>query len=127
MRLAKLRSLLVSARNSTGFIDFGRKCVLRIVSLRPRATAAVAGNDEIAYGLWLSFRQHGIKVPDDISLVGFDDREEAIPMDPQLSKKWPPRRRQPAPRIGGPSPQGGYRGGIHENAFRTFALAAGGF
>jgi len=76
---------LVSARNSTGFIDFGRKCVLRIVSLRPRATAAVAGNDEIAYGLWLSFRQHGIKVPDDISLVGFDDREEAMLMDPQLS------------------------------------------
>jgi DNA-binding LacI/PurR family transcriptional regulator len=45
----------------------------------------VAGNDEIAYGLWRSLRQHGMKVPDDVSLVGFDDREEALLMDPPLS------------------------------------------
>jgi len=83
--LTLLRDRGISARNSTGFIDFGRKCVPHMVSLRPRATAVVAGNDETAYGLWLSFRQHWIKVPDDISLVGFDDREEAILMDPQLS------------------------------------------
>jgi DNA-binding LacI/PurR family transcriptional regulator len=85
MRESKLKSVLVGARNSTGFIDFGRKCVPRIVSLRPRTTAVVAGNDETAYGLWLSLRQYGVKVPDDISLFGFDDREEAILMDPPLS------------------------------------------
>jgi len=59
--------------------------VLKILSRRPRSTAVVAGNDEIAYGLWRSLRQQAIKVPDDISLVGFDDREEALLMDPPLS------------------------------------------
>src|SRR5882762_5266958 len=67
------------------FVDFGQKSVARILSRRPRPTAVVAGNDEIAYGLWRSLRRQAIKVPDDISLVGFDDREEALLMDPPLS------------------------------------------
>jgi LacI family transcriptional regulator len=45
----------------------------------------VAGNDETAYGLWLFLRRQGVKVPDEISLVGFDDRDEAVLMDPPLS------------------------------------------
>src|SRR6267154_404474 len=32
-----------------------------------------------------SLQRHGTKVPEDISLVGFDDREEALLMDPPLS------------------------------------------
>jgi LacI family transcriptional regulator len=50
-----------------------------------RPSAAVAGNDEIAYGLWLWLRRQGVKVPDEISLIGFDDREEAVLMDPPLT------------------------------------------
>jgi LacI family transcriptional regulator len=73
------------ARNAQSFVDFGQKSAGRILSRQPRPTAVVAGNDEIAYGLWRSLRQHSIKVPYDISLVGFDDREEAILMDPPLS------------------------------------------
>jgi len=85
MREKKLRSVLIMARNAQSFVDFGQKIAGRILSRRPRPTAVVAGNDEIAYGLWRSLRQQAIKVPDDISLVGFDDREEALLMDPQLS------------------------------------------
>src|SRR5260370_2562880 len=73
------------ARSSQGFVDFGQKSVGRILSRQPRTTAVVAGNDEVAYGLWRSLQRHGMKVPDDISLVGFDDREEAVLMDPPLS------------------------------------------
>src|SRR6266852_5564913 len=85
MREKKLKSVLIMARNSQGFVDFGQKSVGRILSRQPRPTAVVAGNDEIAYGLWRSLQRHAMKVPDDISLVGFDDREEAVLMDPQLS------------------------------------------
>jgi DNA-binding LacI/PurR family transcriptional regulator len=85
MREKKLKPILITARNAQGFVDFGQKSVARILARQPRATAVVAGNDEIAYGLWRSLRQHGMKVPDDISLVGFDDREEALLMDPPLS------------------------------------------
>src|SRR5467141_3567655 len=85
MREKKLKPSLILARNAQSFVDFGQKSAGRILSRRPRPTAAVAGNAEIAYGHWRSLRQQAIKVPDDISLVGFDDREEAIMMDPPLS------------------------------------------
>jgi DNA-binding LacI/PurR family transcriptional regulator len=85
MREKKLKSVLITARNSQSFVDFGQTSVGRILSRRSRPTAVVAGNDEIAYGIWRSLQRHAIKVPDEISLVGFDDREEALLMDPLLS------------------------------------------
>jgi LacI family transcriptional regulator len=85
MRENKLKPVSIMARNPQSFVDFGQKSVQRILARRPRPTAAVAGNDEIAYGLWRSLQRHEMKVPGDISLVGFDDREEALLMDPQLS------------------------------------------
>jgi DNA-binding LacI/PurR family transcriptional regulator len=85
MRENKLKPVLITVRNPQGFVDFGQRSVGLILSRQPRATAAVAGNDEIAYGLWRSLQRHAVKVPEDFSLVGFDDREEAVLMDPPLS------------------------------------------
>jgi LacI family transcriptional regulator len=85
MREAKLKPMLAKARHSQSFVDFGQQSVAGILSQKPRLTAIVAGNDEIAFGVWRSVCRHGLKVPDDISLVGFDDREEAVLMDPPLS------------------------------------------
>jgi len=85
MRDNELKPVLITGRTPVSFGDFGQKSVERILSRRPRPTAVVAGNDEIAYGLWRSLCQRGVKVPDQISLVGFDDREEAVLMDPPLS------------------------------------------
>jgi DNA-binding LacI/PurR family transcriptional regulator len=85
MRENKLRPVLITRPNLPSFGDFGQASGGRILSLRPRPTAVVAGNDEIAFGLWRSLRRSGVKVPREISLVGFDDREEALLMDPPLS------------------------------------------
>lgn len=85
MRESKLKPVCIRARDPQSFTDFGQKSVERILSRPPQPTAAVAGNDEIAYGLWRSLQRHEIKVPGDISLVGFDDREEALRMEPPLS------------------------------------------
>ncbi len=85
MREKKLKPVLITARNVQSFGDFGQESVGRILSKRSRPTAVLAGNDEIAYGLWRALSRRGIKVPDEISLVGFDDREEAVLMDPPLS------------------------------------------
>jgi LacI family transcriptional regulator len=85
MREKKLKPVLITARNIQSFGDFGQESVGRILSGRLRPTAVLAGNDEIAYGLWRALSRRGVKVPDEISLVGFDDREEAILMDPPLS------------------------------------------
>ena len=85
MRENKLKPVSVVARNPQGFVDFGQKSARRILSRQSRPSAVVAGNDETAYGLWLSLRRQGVKVPEEISLVGFDDRDEAMLMDPPLS------------------------------------------
>jgi len=85
MRENKLKSVSILPRKADGFVDFGQKSAERILAGSSRPTAVVAGNDETAYGLWLSLRRQGVKVPDEISLVGFDDREEAVLMDPPLS------------------------------------------
>jgi LacI family transcriptional regulator len=85
MREKKLKPVLVTVRNVRAFGDFGQESAGRILSLRSRPTAVVTGNDEIAYGLWRALCRRGIKVPDEISLIGFDDREEAVLMDPPLS------------------------------------------
>lgn len=85
MREGKLRSVLTKTRYSQSFVDFGQQSAAHILSEKPHPTAIVAGNDEIAYGIWRSLFRLGLKVPDDISLVGFDDREEAVLMDPPLS------------------------------------------
>lgn len=67
------------------FVDYGESAAPELLGLNPRPTAILAGNDEIAFGLWRSFRRLGVRVPDDVSLVGFDDREEALLMDPPLT------------------------------------------
>jgi DNA-binding LacI/PurR family transcriptional regulator len=39
-----------------------------------RMTAILAGNDDVAYGVWEAVNRHGLSVPEDISLIGFDDQ-----------------------------------------------------
>jgi LacI family transcriptional regulator len=85
MRENKLKPVLITTRKPLSFGDFGQKSAGQILSHRSRPTAVVAGNDEIAFGLWRSLSRRGVKVPEQISLVGFDDREEAMLMDPPLS------------------------------------------
>jgi LacI family transcriptional regulator len=85
MREGRLKPMFAKTQHSQSFVNFGQQSVAEILSEKPRATAIVAGNDEIAYGIWRSLFRAGLKVPDDISLVGFDDREEAVLMDPPLS------------------------------------------
>jgi LacI family transcriptional regulator len=51
--------------------DAGRACDI-IRGLTPRPTAVIAGNDVIAYEMICAFRERAVRVPEDISVVGFD-------------------------------------------------------
>jgi DNA-binding LacI/PurR family transcriptional regulator len=42
-----------------------------------RPTALFCESDEMAFGALISARRHGMSVPDDISIVGFDNHEMA--------------------------------------------------
>jgi LacI family transcriptional regulator len=85
MQDSDLNPVCATAKSPQSFVDFGQDSVPAMLSKKSRPTAIVAGNDEIAYGIWRSLCRHGVKVPNDISLVGFDDRDEAVLMDPPLS------------------------------------------
>lgn len=50
-----------------------------------RPTAIFAGNDEIALGLIEQARRRGLRVPEDLSVVGFDDTLLAVRSTPQLT------------------------------------------
>ncbi|MBN9389251.1 MAG: LacI family DNA-binding transcriptional regulator [Chloroflexi bacterium] len=50
-----------------------------------RFTALFAGNDMMAMGARLGFYRHGMRVPDDVSLVGFDDQPGAAYTIPPLT------------------------------------------
>jgi LacI family transcriptional regulator len=53
--------------------DSGYEMALQLFEHTPRPTAVIATNNFIANGAMRAFRDKGIQVPDDISLVGFDD------------------------------------------------------
>lgn len=82
---AGIKPNAVTSARPPGFVDYGDWASGLILDRTPRPTAVVAGNDEIAFGLWRAMRRQGVRIPDDISMVGFDDREEATLMDPPLT------------------------------------------
>ncbi|MDG4821763.1 LacI family DNA-binding transcriptional regulator [Asanoa sp. WMMD1127] len=51
----------------------------------PRVTAVFCANDQQALGLLRAFHERGVRVPDDVSVVGFDDIPEAEFMSPPLT------------------------------------------
>jgi DNA-binding LacI/PurR family transcriptional regulator len=56
-----------------------------ILDRHDRATAIFAGNDHIAQGVYEALRDRGIKVRDQISVVGFNDTMEAVVLHPTLT------------------------------------------
>lgn len=63
----------------------GHAKALILLRLIPRPTAIFAGNDMIALGALLAIREAGLRCPEDISLIGFDDLDLAEFTNPSLS------------------------------------------
>lgn len=54
-------------------VEFGREAARRFIEERMPATAIFASSDEIAIGLVEVLRAQGVSIPDEISVIGFDD------------------------------------------------------
>ena len=50
-----------------------------------RPTAIFAGSDYMAYGVFSAAEQRGLRVPEDIAVVGFDDNPTSAHMEPALT------------------------------------------
>ncbi len=67
-------------------ISDGRKaCALLLSRNDPEPTAIVCGNDVLALGALVECNARGFKVPDDISIVGFDNLEFSMHSNPPLT------------------------------------------
>ncbi len=56
-----------------------------LLDLPDRPTAILASNDEMAFGAMEAARVNGLRIPDDISVVGFDDIPQASVVHPPLT------------------------------------------
>jgi LacI family transcriptional regulator len=65
----------------------GRLCANAFFDLpaEKRPTAIFAGSDWMAYGVIAAARQRGLRVPEDIAVVGFDDNLTSAHMEPALT------------------------------------------
>jgi LacI family transcriptional regulator len=66
--------------HESGFAG-GQKCL----ALDQPPTAIFASSDQMAYGVYEAVRQQGLRVPADVSIVGFDDLPEARWSSPPLT------------------------------------------
>ncbi len=66
---------IMPCRFNYGFLDATTRFPELIKSINPSEfpTALIAGNDEIAAGIYVAARKMGISVPDDISVIGCDN------------------------------------------------------
>jgi len=56
-----------------------------VLAARPDVTAILCGNDEIAFGVLKALQVHGRRVPEDVSVVGFDDHPHGALWTPSLT------------------------------------------
>ncbi len=65
----------------------GRTCASAFFDLPAgtRPTAIFAGSDYMAYGAIAAAQQRGLRVPEDMAVVGFDDNPASVHMEPALT------------------------------------------
>jgi LacI family transcriptional regulator, xylobiose transport system transcriptional regulator len=66
-------------------VDGGRSAAARLLDLERPPTAIFAGSDLQALGVYEAARPRGIKIPDDLSVVGYDDLRIARWVGPPLT------------------------------------------
>jgi DNA-binding LacI/PurR family transcriptional regulator len=84
-------SLISSFGDTEGF-ELGRAGASQLLIRPDRPTAIVAVNDMYALGAYLGARDLGLRIPDDVSIVGFDDISIAEIAEPGLTTLRQPVR-----------------------------------
>lgn len=63
----------------------GQACARAFFAMPERPTAIFAGNDQMAYGVLTAAGQRGVRVPQDVAVVGFDDIPLSAHVRPELT------------------------------------------
>lgn len=70
----------------------GYDATRKLLALSPRPTAIFCQNDRMAIGCYEALKEAGLRIPEDISIVGFDDEEISRHLHPQLTSLVLPQR-----------------------------------
>src|SRR4029078_563078 len=65
--------------------DAGHSAGLELLRRPDRPTAIFTANDVMALGVYQAARQAGVRIPEDLSVVGFDDLPVVSWVDPPLT------------------------------------------
>jgi DNA-binding LacI/PurR family transcriptional regulator len=65
------------AKNSRWDYQSGYELMRELLASRPRPTAVFAASDQMAIGAYRAIAEAGLRVPHDLSVIGFDDIEAA--------------------------------------------------
>jgi LacI family transcriptional regulator len=63
----------------------GFACAQALLAAPERPTAIFASNDVMAFGVMEAVRDRGLRIPDDVSIIGFDDIPQAATVNPPLT------------------------------------------
>ena len=66
-------------------IEFGHESMQELISLKDRPTAVFMSNYEITLGAVMAINESGLRCPEDISMLGFDDLILSHLVKPQMS------------------------------------------
>ncbi len=73
--------------------DNGAVCMKKLLERGCQLDGVVVGNDQMAVGAVWAIKKHGLKIPDDIAVIGFDDNYPASLITPSLSSISVPKDR----------------------------------
>jgi LacI family transcriptional regulator len=75
----------IEHRSYTGGMREGAAATGKLLDEHPRITALVCNSDIFVVGAMAECRKRGLRVPNDISIMGFDDQEFASLLDPPIT------------------------------------------
>jgi LacI family transcriptional regulator len=93
-RVAGVRDALASRGHSLpenhvigglGSIGEGKTAMRILMAIKEAPTAVICLNDALAFGVILEAKSRGLKIPGDLSIVGFDDADFAAELNPPLT------------------------------------------
>jgi DNA-binding LacI/PurR family transcriptional regulator len=72
--------------------EAGRDSALHLLRLRPRPRALFVNNNLLSLGAMVAIRELGLRCPEDVAVLGFDDHPWAAVCDPPLTVVSQPAR-----------------------------------
>jgi DNA-binding LacI/PurR family transcriptional regulator len=78
-------ALVLSAQDTVDLIALGEQLAQRLLASGAAPTAIFGATDQMALGAMKALREMGLRIPDDIAVVGFDDIAYAALVTPPLT------------------------------------------